>query len=64
VKYQVPKLRLPLLIQANNLAVQHRLGIPYRGGDIVGEVGERRDRAYAVGIVEWGKPLLEPMKPR
>jgi hypothetical protein len=48
----------------DNLAVQHCLGIPYRSGDIVGEVSERRDRAYAVGIVEGGKPLLEPMKPR
>ena len=43
MKQQVAELGLPLSVQANNLTVQHRSCIRYSGGDIIGEVGKRRE---------------------
>jgi hypothetical protein len=49
VEQQIPKLRLALLVQANDLAVQHGVCIRYGGSNIPRKVGERRERVAIAG---------------
>ena len=49
VEQQIPKLRLPLLVQADDLAVQHGLCSRYGGTDVLGKVAERGEWVAVAG---------------